>query len=176
MPIPLVRTGHGYESGSSGRCTAFDDFTILSQPLGGFSNADRERRVFGTGTIKTTYGSHTMALGESDHDKGHFYILVQNGSGRQVWKLPFLSQAKPLVAFFLTLPETEQYLLLYWMWSLARDGRDQAIAETGQKWANAFLEKRIKKQKRAAQIRVFVDTPPTCVKAAAELPLANQVS
>lgn len=163
--MTLIRTGHGYESGGYGRCTAFDGITILSQPLGGFSTADRERRVFGSGHIKTTYGSHTVALGESETCPGTFYILLHNGSGREVWQLPYQSQAKTIAALIQTMPEAEQYLLLYWMWSLARGSRDQAINDTGQKWAQAIVEKRIKRQKRGTKISVSIDTNPTMVRA-----------
>ena len=82
MDNALIRTGHGYETGSRGRCEAFDGITILARPLGGFSNEDRESRVFpskdGPGT---TYGSHSIALGEREGGRGELLILMQNGVG-----------------------------------------------------------------------------------------------
>lgn len=92
----FIKTGHGYENHSTeGRCTAFDGFEIIAAPLhqagegwqAAFGNEARESRVYrrasGNGT---DYGSHAIKLGKDRH--GDLHILMQHGSGREVWRIP----------------------------------------------------------------------------------------
>ncbi|HEX9807888.1 MAG TPA: hypothetical protein VGA34_13425 [Alteraurantiacibacter sp.] len=159
----FIRSGHGYENHSTeGRCTAFDGFQIIAAPLhqegegwqAAFGNEARESRIYrrasGNGT---DYGSHAIKLAraasEYDHD---LYLLMHHGGGREVWRIPRFWDGGDLEASIVAMPERLQYSLLYTMWTMARDSRDQAQTETRQAWAQAIVDGRISK-KRATKFR-----------------------
>lgn len=166
--MTLVRTGHGYESGSRGRCDAFDGFEILAAPLGDFDTAARESRVFrranGDGT---DYGSHVLKLarraGERERGRGGhgLYILVHHGAGREVWSVPPFYDGGALQDFIINMPEREQYALLYTMVRFAREASEQARDKTAQEYRQAFVEGRLKKTKlRGANVyKVRIESP-----------------
>lgn len=162
--IALIATGHGYEFGECGRCTAFDGFEVLANPLGGNDAVSRESRHFPQpdGSDGTTYASFSIKLAcrPEVHGRrsGDLFILFQSGSGRQVWCLPEFSDHGAMQKALLAMPERELYGLLYAMVSMADAARRQGISETENKWESAYLEGRIKKRRatrtRAARLEI----------------------
>lgn len=158
MHLTLVRTGHGYETGSRGRCTAFDGITILANPLGGFSETDRKNRIFESGNYRIDYGSHVLALGRDTETPHIHYRLVHHGVGREVWRFPDFSDNGELLRHILAMPERVQYALLHSMSRLAGNARHEAQRQTRTRWTQAILDKRIKKSRRRGM--VYVDIVP----------------
>lgn len=144
----FIRSGHGYEQSDRGRCTAFDGFEIIANPLGEFDNAARDSRSFPRkdGRPGVTYGSHSIKLGKAEFD-GALYILMQHGGGREVWRVPEFYDGGDLRTHILALPERLQYALLYTIYNIAREARVQAQTETAQNWAQAIADKRIRKHR-----------------------------
>jgi hypothetical protein len=146
----LIARGHGYETGSQGRCTAFDDFDVIAAPLGEFDNAARESRVFlrasGNGTC---YGSHVIKLArrKGGRPNGDLYILVHHGGGREVWQIPDFYDGGAMVAALIAMPEREQYALLYTIAKMAKNSHSQGADESAKRYKQAFVDGRLKKQK-----------------------------
>lgn len=167
MDAAFIAFGHGYESPSMPgmeRCTAFDGYEIIAEPLGGFSNEDRARRVFGrneNGNGGTCYGSHAIKLARrADDPHGRkVYILGQHGSGREVLAVPLPFDRGASLEALLTLPEAALYGVLYGMWQAAANARREAIRETADKWGKAIAEGRIRKRRaskgRPARIEIM---------------------
>jgi hypothetical protein len=159
MERAFIRKGDGYERGSrtgeDGRCNAFDGFEIIASPLGGFSEADRERRIFPgrSGGPGVTYGSHAIQLArrEGDREGSDLYILMHNGSGREVLLIPSFYDGGALERHIYHLPERVQYALLYSMWQAASNARYEAQRDTATKWATAYAEGRIRKRRATSQ-------------------------
>jgi hypothetical protein len=159
MQNVLIRTGHGYEESTRGRCEAFDDFEIVAAPLGEFDNAARESRHWpkSDGLPGVTYDSYALKLGRMRSDRA-LYILIHHGAGREVWRVPEFYDGGDLQAHILAMPERLQYALLLTMWNLAREARDQGARETSAKWAQAYADKRIRRRRatktRGARIEI----------------------
>lgn len=149
----FVARGHGYEFSESGPCTAFDGYTVLTNPLGGFGYDSRESRHFPRkdGSAGVTYDSFVIQLATREHDRD-LYLLMHNGSGREVLRIPTFHDGGALREHILAMPERLQYALLFQIWKTASLARDQGAIETRQKWSTAFVEKRIKKR-RATKTR-----------------------
>lgn len=163
MTAAFIKFGHGYETGSRGRCDAFDGLTILAAPLhqegdgweAAFGSKARESRVFWRdGGRGTDYGSHAIKLAQND--SGDLRILMHHGGGREVLAVPHFYDGGDLRAMILGLPERLQYALLYTIWQAARNAREEAQAETRQKWAEAFAAKRIRKRRRNGMVRIEI--------------------
>lgn len=91
MNPAFIAKGHGYESGTYGRCTAFDGYQIIAHPLPGDDDKGRESRVFGrqdNGNGGTTYGAYQIRLARRGDSGRDLYLLVSHGAGREVWLLP----------------------------------------------------------------------------------------
>ncbi|TIX28858.1 hypothetical protein [Mesorhizobium sp.] len=160
----FIRFGHGYETGSRGRCEAFDGFDIIAAPLhqegdgwqAAFGNKARESRSFPRkdGRPGVTYSSHAIKLakftGESGWSAG-LYILMHHGGGREVLAVPSFYDGGDLEAAILAMPERLQYALLYTIWNTASNARHQAQAETARIWETAFKEKRIRQRRATSQ-------------------------
>lgn len=165
MDRAFIKFGHGYETGSRGRCDAFDGYTVLTNPLGGFDSAARESRSFPRrdGSAGVTYGSHMLqlAVSTSEVDRPRtatLYILVHHGGGREVLRVPTFYDNGDLREHILAMPERLQYALLYTIWNTARNARYEAAQETRQEWAQAYAENRIRKRRatntRAARVEI----------------------
>ncbi|MCO5067054.1 MAG: hypothetical protein M9924_22065 [Rhizobiaceae bacterium] len=155
MDSAFIRFGHGYEQSDRGRCEAFDGFDIIAAPLGEFDNASRDSRVFKRGSGNAvTYASHAIKLARMSgvHSRGYLYILMHNGSGREVLSIPSFYDGGDLEATIIGLPERVQYALLYTIWKTARNARYEAQEQTAQQWATAYKEKRIRRR-RATRTR-----------------------
>lgn len=168
MQNVLIRTGHGYEVSDRGRCEAFDGFEIIAAPLhqdgegwqAAFGNEARESRIFrrpdGRGGERgTDYGSHAIKLAKMPHDSA-LYILMHHGGGREVWRIPEFYDGGDLAEHIIALPERLQYALLYTIYNMASDARSQGKAETRREWAQAIVDKRIRKRKRNGSYRVEI--------------------
>jgi hypothetical protein len=170
MDNAFIRFGHGYETGSRGRCEAFDGFTILAAPLhqegdayqAAFGPKARETRVFNqqpNGNGGTCYGAFAIKLasregsGEAGRD---LYILMHHGAGREVLKLPQFYDGGALRKAILAMPEREQYSLLFMIWKTANNARSEAQAETRQRWVSAIVQKRIRQKRRNGMVRVEI--------------------
>lgn len=169
MDTALVKTGHGYETGSYGRCEAFDGYEVIAAPLhqegegwkAAFGDKARESRHFPRrdGSPGCDYSSHAIKLARGDEFDHNLYLLVQHGSGREVWRVPPFFDGGDLEAHILAMPERLQYALLYTLYALARNARREAQAQTRQEWAQAFADGRIKKKRatstRAARVEII---------------------
>jgi hypothetical protein len=151
--------GHGYDNPTMGDrkpCTAFDGLTAIANPLGGFSEADRERRVFhpengGTGT---TYGSHSLQLGMRTPEEGSpprrrdtLFLMMSHGGGREVYSMRNGVYHHPIDELLTAMPERDLYSLLYSIWEAQQATYRQAVAETDSKWRRALAEKRVTKRR-----------------------------
>jgi hypothetical protein len=161
MENALIAKGHGYESGSYGRCTAFDGYTVLAEPLPGYDAAGRDSRVFGrkeNGYGGTCYGAYTIKLAKRDSGRD-LYLLVQHGGGREVWRVPAFYDRGALESHILAMPERVQFALLMTLYEAGRNAHAQAASETRQTWAQAFVDGRIKKHRatksRGARIEII---------------------
>jgi hypothetical protein len=162
--IVFIRSGHGYESGSYGRCTAFDDYTVIANPLGGNDNAAQDSRVFGRderGYGGVTYGAYDLKLARDDYSRD-LYLLVSHGAGREVWRLPSFSDKGALNTHILAMPERLQYALLMTLYRTASYARRQAQGETRREWAQAYIDGRIRKARatkdRNARVEIIEKT------------------
>jgi hypothetical protein len=159
MENVFIRFGHGYEQSDRGRCTAFDGFTVIAEPLGGFDREAREGRSFPRkdGSAGVTYSSHAIKLARGEFGRD-LYILMQHGGGREVLRVPSFSDNGALEAHILALPDRLQYALLYTIWNTASAARHQAQDETKRTWAQAFADGRIKKHRankhRGARVEI----------------------
>lgn len=155
MQNVLIATGHGYENHPAfGRCTVFDGYEVLANPLGGYDNAARESRVFnrkenGNGGI--CYGAFSIKLAKREFGR-ELYILMEHGGGREVWQITQFFDGGGLAAHILAMPERLQYSLLFTIWKTASESRNQGQDETRAKWAQAYVDGKIKKR-RATKIR-----------------------
>lgn len=155
----LIATGDGYQN-----CTAFDGYKIIAAPLPGYSNAEREARVFRRkGGGGTDYGSHVLALAVRENATPYcgtdsLYLLVSHGGGREVWTLRTFYDGGAYQAALLAMPERLQYAALYTLYSTASEARSGAIEETTRKYSAAFVEGRLKKSRRKQGcVRVFIE-------------------
>lgn len=159
MQSAFIRKGHGYENPSPGSgyepCTAFDGFTIIANPMGGNDRAGREGRC--GGPFRCDYQSHVIRLARDSFGRG-LYILMENGSGREVLQVPQFYDHGALEAAILAMPEPLQYGLLYMIWNTATAARSEAESATSHKWAHAYQDGRIRKRRRAGRVSIFVET------------------
>lgn len=164
MQNVLIRTGHGYETGSRGRCEAFDGFEVIASPLhqegegwqAAFGSEAREARIYRRsngrgGTSGTDYGSHAIKLAKMPHDSA-LYILMHHGGGREVWRMPEFYDGGDLAAHIGSLPERLQYSLLYTLYMMASEAWRQAQHETRAEWTQAIADKRIRRRKGHVEI------------------------
>lgn len=153
--------GHGYDNPSSygmTPCTAFDGWSVIARPLGGNSNADRDSRVFKRGDGPgVTYASHVLALAETDKGES-LAILMENGSGREVLALGRGPDMAAMRTAFLAMDPRTLYAVLYSIWRTATTTRSEAASETRTQWAQAYIDERIRKKRRAGRISVSVET------------------
>lgn len=150
----FIGAGHGYEISERGRCTLFDGYEILANPLGGFDAAARESRVFNReGETGVTYASHAVYLlrGTEKRERG-FYVAVHHGSGRRLWTLPAcFGYNEQTIAALLAMPERALYSLLWGVVEALESTKRAAESETAQQWRRAALDKRIKTRKYPAR-------------------------
>jgi hypothetical protein len=155
----LIATGHGYAG-----CTAFDGFKIIAAPLPGYSNAEREARVFrrasGNGC---DYGSHTIALAvrenHSPYEGGDsLYLLVSHGAGREVWAVPSFYDGGEYERALVAMPERLQYAALYTLYRMASEARREGVDTTRAEYVSAFVQGRLKKSRpKQGRVRVTIE-------------------
>lgn len=164
----LISTGTGYAGSppSAGwpgteRCTAFDGFETLANPLGGDTPAARESRVFkGKDGPGVTYASHEYYLMRQEHSRAYF-IGVHNGSGRQVWALsPCHGFMADTLDALRAMPERALYSLLRSIVSALDDTKRAAEITTAGEWRRATADKRVKVSRQPAKGRAFVWIEP----------------
>ena len=158
MESALIRTGHGYETGSRGRCEAFDGFTIIANPLGGFSAEDRARRVWQKGGYDVTFDSHSIALAEREGPGARgLFILGHHGGGREVWKIPTGPDWQQMRDALLAMDERALYAFLYSVWQLASNASREAHGAEASRWAQAFYDGQLKKKRAKGGRRPSVE-------------------
>lgn len=162
MDKAFIRFGHGYtENLSPGRgpCTAFDGFKVIAAPLGEWSDADRESRVWKKPEALwgVTYGSHAIKLAELDDGYAStrgLYILGWHGGGREVLAMATGPDWQAVRDALLALPERTLYAALYSIWQTASNARREAQSETAGKWAQACADKRIRKVRGRNRVEI----------------------
>jgi hypothetical protein len=148
------------------RCTAFDPFDILANPLGGDTAAARESRVFASksGGAGTTYVSHEFYLmRRKDARPGDvaFYVAVHHGGGRQVWALSSCYHySEETIAALLAMPERALYSLLHGIVAALDDTKRAAERDTADEWRRATVGKRVKVSRQPTKGRAFVWIEP----------------
>lgn len=137
----------------------FDGYEVLAHPL-----AHRDDRVFQRGEsdssrASVTYASHDVRIARpmGIGSKGRIAILMHHGGGRHV--LEFYEGALPIAASLLALPEREQYALAYTLFEQADECADGARAAEAKRWAEAFVDGRIRKRRSGGRRYVHVETP-----------------
>lgn len=161
----FIAKGHGYENPSdgSGRCTAFDGFDIIAEPL-----PTRESRILGQidGKAGTgcDYGSHSIKLAVRTGERAYkgvqqLYILMENGSGREVLAIRKMYDAGVTEAALLALPEPALYGMLYILWEVGSDAKREAQYDARAQWSKAFIDGRIRKSRsKGGRRRVYIET------------------
>jgi len=141
------------------RVESFDGYEILAHPLPG-----RDDRVFHPGESEiscasVTYASHDVRIARPTGiaSKGRMAILMQNGRGRYV--LEFYESLLPIATALLALPEREQYALAYTIYEQADECASGARAAEAARWADAFVDGRIRKRRSGGRRYVHVETP-----------------
>jgi hypothetical protein len=167
----MLKYGHGYDNPTlPGRtpCTAFVGFHPIAAPLGGFSDADRERRVFPSASQRmgVTYGSHAVKLGRADNAQrgdtehrthGTLAVMMEHGGGRQLTTLRICQKRAEIEAGLIAMGEAPLYFLLYAISEAADEARREAIRETDSKWRQALADGRVKKRRAKAGRAAFFD-------------------
>lgn len=153
-----------FRGGEAERAAAnFEQFEILAQPLGGFSNEDRARRVWRRdgATYGVTYDSHTIALAESrdEYERGLF-ILVEHGGGREIAHLNTGPDWRAMRDALMAMDERTLYATLYTVWSSIADARRFAASATAAEWRKAAADKRIKRRAYPARGKVAIWIEP----------------
>lgn len=162
MDTIFVGKGHGYETGSRGRCTAFDGFKIIAAPMGGTDAAGRASRC--GGVFRCDYQSHSIRLAMRAEARlgdrpGDLYILMQHGGGREVLRIPTFYDHGAFREALLAMPEPVQYATLYTMYEIASQAGAQRAGETRREWGEAFLDGRIRRKRSKGRITLTVETP-----------------
>lgn len=137
----------------------FEGYDVLAHPL-----PRRDDRVFHRGDtnatrVSVTYASHEIRIARPTGIGGgsRLAILMHHGGGRYI--LEFYESALPTAAALLALPEREQYALAYTLFKQADECAAGARADEATRWAQAFVDGRIRKRRRDRQLRVFIETP-----------------
>lgn len=157
MDFVFVASGTGYQD-----CTAFDGYEVIANPLGEWSEADRESRVFGRdgrGYGGVTYASHCIKLAKREYCRD-LYILMEHGAGREVWRIPAFYDGGALQEHILTMPPRLQYALIYSMHKMASTAKRQAEEETRAIWAQAYADGRLKKHRANRHRGAWVEVLP----------------
>ncbi len=141
------------------RVENFDGYEVLAHPL-----PSRDDRVFHRGESETsrvsiTYASHDVKIARpmGVGSKGRLAILMHHGGGRHV--LEFYESALPIITGLLALPEREQYALAYTIFEQADECADGARAAEARRWADAFVDGRIRKRRSGSRRYVSIETP-----------------
>ena len=141
------------------RVDNFDGYEVLAHPL-----PDREDRVFhrgepGTSQTSVTYGSHDIQIARptGPGSMSLLAILMYHGGGRHI--LEFYEGALPVTATLLALPERAQYALAYALFKQADECAMAARADEASRWAQAFVDGRIRKRRRGGQRYVNIESP-----------------
>jgi len=141
------------------RVDSFDGYEVLAHPL-----ANRDDRVFHPGEsessrVSVTYASHDVQIARPTGigSKGRIAILMHSGLGRRV--LEFQESALPIATALLSLPEREQYALAYAIFEQADECAVGTRATEAKRWADAFIDGRIRKRRRGGRRYVEIETP-----------------
>jgi hypothetical protein len=137
---------------------SFDGYEVLVHPL-----PDRDDRVFHRGEseasrVSVTYGSHDVSIARPTGigSTGRLAILMHHGGGRHI--LEFYESALPVTTALLALPEREQYALAYAMFKQADECAVAARADEAKRWADAFVDGRIRKRRSRGMRYVHIET------------------
>ena len=136
----------------------FDEYEILAHPL-----PDREDRVFYPArpdgfSVGVTYASHDVMIARPTGvgKRGRLAILMHHGGGRHVLK--FYESTLPIGSALLALPEREQYALAYTIFEQADECSAGSRANEARRWAEAYVDGRIRKRRRGRARHVYVET------------------
>lgn len=139
----------------------FSPFEIILRPL-----KDRESRVIPytnrprngkemSWSRGTCYRAHSFAIAVSRYQSGEimdYVLLAENGSGRNVLKIP-AAIAEPILDI---LDETNQFRAMYSLHQIAQEVFEQGESKARNTYSKAFIEKRLKKRTRNGYVRVEV--------------------
>jgi len=141
------------------RVESFDGYDVLAHPL-----PSRHDRVFHRGEanvsrVPVTYASHEVRIARplGIGSEGRLAILMHHGGGRHV--LEFYEGALPIAAALLALPEREQYALAYTLFEQADECACRARTAEAKRWADAFVDGRIRRRRSAGKRYVHIETP-----------------
>lgn len=141
----LIASGNGYAEDRT-----FDPYEVVAFPL-----PTRESREF----TRVTYASHEIRLGRErgGHGfRGGYVILMRNGSGSQVVTIPQPSDEGEMIAAWLAMPEKALYCTLYTVWEAATAAHREGLQETADRYAQAFVDKRLKIRRKNGRGRVEI--------------------
>jgi hypothetical protein len=137
----------------------FDGYEVLAHPLPGRDDRVFHRGESGTSRVSVTYASHDVRIARPTAigGNGRLAILMHHGGGRHV--LEFYESALPIASALLALPEQEQYALAYTLFEQADECADGARVAEARRWADAFVDGRIRKRRSAGKRYVHIETP-----------------
>ncbi len=163
----LIAQGHGYDNPSTPgreRCTAFDGYTVLREPLP--TRASRILgRVDGKEGTGCDYGSHSIKLAvrtdDLEYGRKHpqLFILMHHGGGREVVRMKTMYDGGITAAALLALPDVALYGVLYMMWDMATTAARSASSATKAQWQTAFVKKQIRRRAYPSKgyVKVWID-------------------
>lgn len=117
-----------------------------------------EAGTHGHGRNGIDYRSHYFRVVSGTNGHGCF-LLVKHGAGQERIKLDY--NAQRAAQFFEPLGSNERYLLMHMLFSVSREARTVAQAETATTYRKAFIDGRLKKRKARGQstIKVWIEAP-----------------
>ena len=120
------------------------------------SIGEDEQELFsecGRSLNNTDYRSHWFVMTENH---GQVQILVKHGAGEERFHLGFKSMLKQFVDAAASMDSDTRYLTFHTLFRVHSEARYSAITDTSRKYAQAFVDGRLKKRKRNNQVRVEI--------------------
>lgn len=159
-------------SGFIARGTGYADdktqegYTVLREPL-----PEREQRVFGREGHRVCYRAYSLKLAtDGEHNRAGLFILIAHGGGTEVLAMKSTYDAGEWRAALLAMPDEILYRLLWSIYATADEARTRGTKETSAKYAQAFVDGRLKKSRRtrAGTCKVFIEDPAQTQESARE--------
>lgn len=128
-----------------------EGYTVLREPL-----PDREQRVFGREGRRVCYRAYSLKLAEGKM-RGLF-ILIAHGGGTEVLAIKGIYDAGEFREALLAMPDQVLYSTLWAIYATANAVRTDVGKATRDKYAQAFVEGRLKKTRRtkAGKCEVYI--------------------
>ena len=149
MSYGFIARGSGYADDKTQ-----ERYTVLREPL-----PEREQRVFGREGRRVCYRAYSLKLAEGEM-RG-LYILIAHGGGTEVLAIKSAHDAGEWREMLLEMPDPLLYRTLWAIYATAGEVRTDVGKATRDKYAQAFVEGRLKKSRvKEGRRRVYIEDPP----------------